>query len=127
MAEVIVRNIQKSDIQPKHDYPNGVDLRFGEPIIFEYKDETYLGYCQGWRFVGEKAMVKTDLFDGVGAVDVPVDKVWRVRDARDDRIAELDKLAGYWIDKYNDLLYDRDNYKTLYESLHKAYVEPPKE
>jgi hypothetical protein len=127
MARVI-SDVQISDVRPKYDPPNGVDLRFGEPIVFEYKGERWAGYCQGWKLVDEKALVKTDLYeDSAFRVEVPVENVWRVRDSRDDRISELEKLAEYWMEKYKDLMYDRNQYKTLYESLHKAYVEKPSE
>lgn len=125
MASVIVRNIHKSELRPKHNPPDGVDLNIGEWIIFEYQDETWLGQCLGWKLDGEQALVKTDLLDTFGRVDVPIDKVWRVRDSRDSRIDELEKLAEHWMEKYKDLMADRNQYKTLYESLHKAYVEKP--
>lgn len=91
MAHITV-SAQKSSIRPKRleGGLGDIDLRLGEWIIFEHKNVLYLGQYQGWKLVSEVPHVKTDLHDPAWLrVDVPLDKVWRVYDARDEEIERL--------------------------------------
>lgn len=94
----VITNSKKSDLRPTWEKSRGVDLDFGDWIIFEYNGDTYKGICQGWLVSNGVPLVKTDITDGWVRVDLPLDKVWRVRDARDDRIAELEELLDSILD-----------------------------
>lgn len=93
MASVI-SNVNQSKCKITYDRNRGVDLDFGQRIIFEYKETLYMGYCQGWKLVDGKPVIKTDMLsDSYSRLDLPIDKVWRIRDRRDDIIEEIARIA----------------------------------